>query len=313
MRVFADPLVSKPMWAHAFHPYSYVVNNPMNAVDPTGFQAEPIADDSVGGYCSIDGQCGIGSDDPHLQTGVDESSASAETRTHGEVCDPKGNYLRGLNQPRTRQVPVAAKAPTGSQEESRKAFEARLNQILRSTTFFSNERLRLLSELRNDIANHAWSAGNYGIWLQSRIVSNIFQTTHDAGGIPGLALVMSGAGASRSSSASVGLPPFNGKNTSGVMATAENRMAVPLQSGAPDPRYRNYPAAGHVEGKAAIQMREERSAAGVVYHNNPNGTCQFCSSQIPTLLPEGSTLLVMPPIGPPQLFMGNSRTPLAPK
>ena len=35
-----DPLVSRPAWAHAFHPYAYVVNNPTNAVDPTGF--EPV-------------------------------------------------------------------------------------------------------------------------------------------------------------------------------------------------------------------------------------------------------------------------------
>lgn len=59
----------------------------------------------------------------------------------------------------------------------------------------------------------------------------------------------------------------------------------------------NYAAASHVEGKAAWQIRKLGSSGGKIYHNNPHGTCPFCVSQIPTLLPEGARLTVVPPTG----------------
>jgi uncharacterized Zn-binding protein involved in type VI secretion len=90
------------------------------------------------------------------------------------------------------------------------------------------------------------------------------------------------------------LPPFDGKTTQGVLITKEGQT-VPLESGNTDPKYANYAAAGHVEGKAAIWMRDNDSEGGTVFHNNTNGTCNYCNTQIPTLLPEGSTLDVVPP------------------
>ncbi len=59
--------------------------------------------------------------------------------------------------------------------------------------------------------------------------------------------------------------------------------------------YPNYVAAGHVEGKAAIQIRSTGSTGGTIHHNNPNGTCLYCQHAIPTLLPEGAMLPVVPP------------------
>jgi RHS repeat-associated protein len=113
------------------------------------------------------------------------------------------------------------------------------------------------------------------------------------------------------------LPPFDGRTTHGVLVTNQGRV-ISLQSGNPNPAFANYPAAGHCEGQAAIWIRQNSSTGGVVYHNNPNGTCGFCHAQVPTLLPEGATLSVVPPAGAvppprwhinPNPYVGNSATP----
>jgi SCP1.201-like deaminase len=93
---------------------------------------------------------------------------------------------------------------------------------------------------------------------------------------------------------STGLPKFDGKTTYGVLITNEGDV-VPLQSAGAHPLYDNYVPAGHVEGKAAIWIRENGSTGGVLYHNNPAGTCGFCNSQLKTLLPKGAKLRVVPP------------------
>jgi RHS repeat-associated protein len=71
-----DPIVPVPALAHTFHPYAYVLNNPANLVDPTGFQpalAEGAAES--GGSCPADAaQSDTGSDE--ASTTDDFSSVS---------------------------------------------------------------------------------------------------------------------------------------------------------------------------------------------------------------------------------------------
>jgi SCP1.201-like deaminase len=115
------------------------------------------------------------------------------------------------------------------------------------------------------------------------------------------------------------LPEYDGK-TSDVLITNDGRTVV-LRSGAAD-GYSNYPAARHVEGKAAFWMRENDASDGTVYHNNPKGTCPMCDSNLPTFLPEGTKLWVVPPadaaseskrwITIPKPYTGNTATPLPP-
>jgi SCP1.201-like deaminase len=96
-----------------------------------------------------------------------------------------------------------------------------------------------------------------------------------------------------------------------------------LKSGSIGLGYESYPAARHVEGKAAIAIREGISSGGISFHNHPNGTCPVCDRSIPTLLPEGAKLWVVPPkdavalterwIAEPKLYIGNSAQPKARK
>ncbi|WP_337812469.1 DddA-like double-stranded DNA deaminase toxin [Ruminococcus bicirculans (ex Wegman et al. 2014)] len=78
-------------------------------------------------------------------------------------------------------------------------------------------------------------------------------------------------------------------------------------------------SASHVEGKAALYMRENGINEATVFHNNPNGTCGFCDRQVPALLPKGAKLTVVPPsnsvannvraIPVPKTYIGNSTVP----
>jgi hypothetical protein len=90
------------------------------------------------------------------------------------------------------------------------------------------------------------------------------------------------------------LPEYDQDTTYGVLITNEGDV-VPLKDGGTSTFYSNYTPAGHVEGKAAIWIREHNSTGGVVYHNNTDGTCGFCNSMLTTLLPYKTPLRVVPP------------------
>lgn len=91
------------------------------------------------------------------------------------------------------------------------------------------------------------------------------------------------------------LPAFKPGSTHGVYITESGRL-IPLQNGDPDPRYSNYTPAGHVEGKAAIAMRDSGDSVGIVVHNNIEGTCGYCDRMLHRLLPTGASLTVLPPV-----------------
>jgi len=112
------------------------------------------------------------------------------------------------------------------------------------------------------------------------------------------------------------LPKYDG-TTYGLLITNEGRV-VPLQSGPPR-SFPGYPSSKHAEGKGAIWIRENGSSGGVLYHNNPEGTCGFCDRQLRTLLPSKTVLDVVPPpdavpknalaVAKPKPYVGNDIVP----
>ncbi|MGW5134182.1 RHS repeat-associated core domain-containing protein [Streptomyces sp. NPDC004135] len=80
----------------------------------------------------------------------------------------------------------------------------------------------------------------------------------------------------------------------------------------------NYAASGHVEGQAALIMRDRGASSGRLLIDNPSGICGYCKSQVATLLPEKATLEVGTPLGTvtpssrwsaSRTFVGNDRDP----
>jgi hypothetical protein len=114
---------------------------------------------------------------------------------------------------------------------------------------------------------------------------------------------------------------FEEDETSATLFTNEGKI-VEFKSANPE-AYGNYIGATHAEGKAAVWIRKNNSSGGVLFHNNPGGTCGFCNSHLPTLLPKDVRLWVVPPanavakkrgwIDYAKPYDGNSAEPLPPK
>jgi hypothetical protein len=117
------------------------------------------------------------------------------------------------------------------------------------------------------------------------------------------------------------LPKYDRKRTNGLLITNEGDV-VPFQAGRPR-KFWNYPSAKHVEGKAAVWIRENDSSGGVVFHNNMGGTCGFCNIQLKRLLPHNGELDVVPPPGAvaekvnavaePTWYVGDAEMPKLPR
>jgi hypothetical protein len=109
------------------------------------------------------------------------------------------------------------------------------------------------------------------------------------------------------------MPAYDG-NTTHAWVYPNEGGGYPLRSNA------HYPSAWHAEGDAAIVLRRLGSSGGILYHNNPEGTCGLCRTNVKRLLPEGATLLIVPPkhafarnsqaMARPEFHRGNSEQPI---
>ncbi|MEV6667608.1 RHS repeat-associated core domain-containing protein [Streptomyces nigra] len=137
-----------------------------------------------------------------------------------------------------------------------------------------------------------------------------------AGGVKVFASGAKGTGAGLTRSAAQRILASIGEEgkTAGVLEI--NGELFPLISGKSP--LQNYAASGHVEGQAALLMAEKGAKSGRLFIDNPKGICGYCTSQVPTLLPEGARLEVSTPLGTvtpsgrwsaSKTFVGNDREP----
>jgi hypothetical protein len=76
---------------------------------------------------------------------------------------------------------------------------------------------------------------------------------------------------------------------------AERAAEVLAEVGAPASPIRTYPAASHVEVKAAVAMRDGDVTSGVMVINHSGGPCPGdlgCATAVPYALPDGAWLVV---------------------
>jgi hypothetical protein len=151
---------------------------------------------------------------------------------------------------------------------------------------------------------HCYPASDFLTPGQGR---DVFLTIMLTSGSAGLSAILGGmapeaGGGGQALLASIGQ---DGK-TAGVLNV--DGELTPLVSGRSS--LGNYAASGHVEGQAALIMRETGVSKAELLIDNPNGICGYCNSQLPTLLPEGAELTVRPPLGtvPPSSRWFNGRT-----
>jgi hypothetical protein len=82
---------------------------------------------------------------------------------------------------------------------------------------------------------------------------------------------------------------------SGEDADATHAADVLRQVGAAGSPIGTYPAATHVEIKAAVDMRDAGESQGVIVINNAGGPCpgdMGCAAAVPRVLPRGAALVV---------------------
>jgi hypothetical protein len=98
-----DPIISNPANSQSINPYSYIGNNPLSGVDPTGYMAGSIC--GIGDKCTVNG------------LDKDVTGTNAGPGPLMKDAAPKGNGTPGLQAKQGCQDPASCGAPkeTGQQ------------------------------------------------------------------------------------------------------------------------------------------------------------------------------------------------------
>jgi len=301
----ADVIVQAPGNLQCYNRYSYVLNNPLTHFDPSGFEYK------------------------------DKVAGAEEGVAHGVVNIVNSEPVADLQSSASFGHALAAVCSFLGMDKAAASLERAATYVDTSAKVAAQGN----EGLKNAISNGASNLNGSNVNAPDRTTTrNVVETTTmiAAPVVASLAVATKATpaespveenkanpqGAPDGSKVSTQLPAYDGKTTHGVLTTNEGDT-VHLTSGNADPRYANYPAASHVEGKAAIAIRDSGSSGGTVEHNNTGGTCGFCNAQLPTLLPEGAQLTVVPPanavpansraVAVPTTYVGNANEPKPPK
>ena len=342
-----DPLDQPPLAPWAANPYSYAANDPLAFTDPTGLK--PLTDADLEAYKhDHGGLTGWIADHKDYLIGGAMVIAGGVLMATG-IGGPLGGMLIGAG-----ADTIIQRATTGQVDYGQVAVSGLLGAagggaagaLLKGGGRLATElgatglRTAITTGAASGTASGAGGSGyGYLTGPGPHTVSGFLTSTATGaveGGLLGAAGGAAGHGLSTTGKNVLGhleptptTPQGTSSDTIAEMlnsASQPGRTAgvldidgelTPLTSGRPSPP--NYIASGHVEGQAAMIMRQQQVQSATVYHDNPNGICGYCYSQLPTLLPEGAALDVVPPAGtvPPSnrwhnggpSFIGNSSEP----
>jgi RHS repeat-associated protein len=309
-----DPIISNPLSSESINPYSYIGNNPLSGVDPTGYAGEaPGGQDCPGctvrdnltarekmflNEMSYSSSFASGTVSfSVVSSGADGATATAHPASTPDVKSPGNIGREGFLDTATR---MAKGALLGA---GKLAMEigGRVSTAFGDSEFKYQSAMERWDARMEGSPAEAVDAGYKGLafglsLLAAKGVGDVVPAAQVPSGIE---LLYAG---SKKAPLPV-LPEFTqGGRTVGVLRTGDGDL--PLQSGWAGPASAmpkgtpgfDIVTRTHVEGHAAAAMRQSGATEGTLFINNPT-VCSSCSSLLPRMLPTGSRLTVVTPSG----------------
>jgi len=325
-----DPFVQNPLHSQSLNRYSYVENNAVSWVDPSGYSCVDVDGGKGYGAKCTPGEDKYGLEAPTTPTPAVVTSDGPPTARAVDPSSP-GDHVEGTDSQATegkgkRRDPDWMLTPEEKEVRDRAALvglgnalvdvaNAGIRSIDEANPFPTIPIHWLLkvpeltlrdegSERKNQIAQNAHFRNRIGFMIVGTAASVV---------IGGLIMPGGGGRALEQAAAETAptLPAYAGGKTAGVLRTAAGD--TPLLSGYKGPSAtmpRGTPGMNgniksHVEAHAAAIMRQQGIQEATLYINRvPCAGANGCGAMLPRMLPEGARLRVLGPDGYVKIFVG---------